>query len=293
MTKCAKCGTMVEDGINFCPTCGDPVGVAAEAAGAVENVQAEAGQVVDNVKSEAEQMAEEAKSAGQTIADQFKEQFGEFKTEAKEVADNAGAMAAGAASAVGAAASDLFGGKQDVPVSQSPELNNTESQAYAQFEQAAQNAGTMPQGTPQADPFAGQAQASAPNPFDSMGAQPQQPFNAAPQNYQSELPVGNDKSMGVVSYITWIGFFVALLAGKQPDGTRTPYLNFHLNQALVLNICSLVLSLLSRFIDNGIISAVLCVVSLALFVFWIMAIIGAAKGETKKVPVVGDITLIK
>ena len=45
-----------------------------------------------------------------------------------------------------------------------------------------------------------------------------------------------NKTAAIVSYITWIGFIIALCIGDRSDR----YVMHHLNQALVLNILSIV-----------------------------------------------------
>lgn len=112
----------------------------------------------------------------------------------------------------------------------------------------------------------------------------QQPYGYDPYGMQ---PYGNDKMMGVIAYITLIGFLVALFAGAN-NGRRTPYLNFHLNQSLIIIIANFI---------TGIITAISATVgnilSLVIFVFWVMAIVGAFKGETKSLPFIEGIKLIK
>jgi len=100
-------------------------------------------------------------------------------------------------------------------------------------------------------------------------------------------PYGNDKTMGVVAYITLIGFLVALFGGSN-TGRRSPYLNFHLNQSLIIILANLIAGIVGSFS-----SAVGGALSLVVFVFWIMGIVGAAKGQTKSLPLIENIKLIK
>ena len=92
------------------------------------------------------------------------------------------------------------------------------------------------------------------------------------------------KVTGIVAYITWIGWLVAYLAGDK-EGAK-----FHLNQALVLWIASIVLSILSYIPLIGLIAAIL---SIVVFIFWIMGLINAIKGEEKPLPVIGGIKILK
>ena len=85
------------------------------------------------------------------------------------------------------------------------------------------------------------------------------------------------KTTGIVAYFSWVGWAVAYLAGDREVA------KFHLNQALVLNIAGL-LALLPY---AG------YVISIFILVLRVMALIGAANGEERKLPIVGNITLLK
>jgi uncharacterized membrane protein len=97
---------------------------------------------------------------------------------------------------------------------------------------------------------------------------------------------GNNKTAAIVSYITWIGFLIALCIGDRSDR----YVSHHLNQALVLNILSIVGGVLEVIPVIGSIAA--GIVSLGVLVFWVMGIYRAATGSTEPLPLVGDIHLI-
>lgn len=92
------------------------------------------------------------------------------------------------------------------------------------------------------------------------------------------------KVTGIVAYITWIGWFIAFFAGDK-EGAK-----LHLNQALVLNLISVVLNIL-RYIP--IIGIVASIVSIAVFVLCILGIVSAVKEDDKPLPVVGGIQLLK
>ncbi|MBQ7358781.1 MAG: hypothetical protein IJW63_01655 [Lachnospiraceae bacterium] len=97
------------------------------------------------------------------------------------------------------------------------------------------------------------------------------------------------KVTGIVAYFTLVGWLIAYLAGDK-NGAK-----FHLNQALVLAIAEIVLGLLGKVLGlipiiGWIISSVL---SILLFVCWVLGLVGAIKGEEKPVPVVGSIKILK
>ena len=84
----------------------------------------------------------------------------------------------------------------------------------------------------------------------------------------------------IVAYITWIGFIIAMVS----DSKNSTFTKFHLNQALILNIASIV----APFIP-----LVGVLIGIAVFVFWIMAIISAANGQMKSLPLIENIKIIK
>ena len=100
----------------------------------------------------------------------------------------------------------------------------------------------------------------------------------------SSSDVNKNKTMGVLAYFL---FFLPLVAAKD-----SKFAMFHANQSLIL----LILSVASAFVGGMIpvLGALIqMVVSLGVFVLWIMGIVSAANGETKPLPVIGGFTLLK
>ncbi len=83
----------------------------------------------------------------------------------------------------------------------------------------------------------------------------------------------NAKTTAIVSYIGWIGWLIALLAGDKDD----PFAKHHLNQNLIIYLIALIPII-------GTIPA---------FVFWIMGLINAANNEAKPLPLIGNWHLLK
>ncbi len=81
----------------------------------------------------------------------------------------------------------------------------------------------------------------------------------------------------IVAYLTWIGLFVAILAGDR-DGAK-----FHINQALVIML----------FAVLSIIPCVGWIWGIIVLVLWAMGLIAAINGEEKEVPILGKIKIIK
>ena len=99
--------------------------------------------------------------------------------------------------------------------------------------------------------------------------------------------MGNNRNViALISYITWVGFLIALVAGDRSDR----FIMHHMNQALVINIASVVGGVLAVIPLLGGMAA--SIVSLAVFVFDIMGIISAYRGSTDPLPLIGDIHLI-
>lgn len=95
----------------------------------------------------------------------------------------------------------------------------------------------------------------------------------------------NTKLCSVISYITWVGFIIAFLIRDQED----EMVKHHLNQALLLNIASTIVSILSRIKFLGMICGL---VNLAILVLAIMGIIRALKLSDQPLPLIGEIKLL-
>ena len=94
-----------------------------------------------------------------------------------------------------------------------------------------------------------------------------------------------NKLMAAISYI-WILFIVPLVAAKDDAFAR-----YHANQGLLLFLASIVLGIIGVIPVIGTIIAL--VGGIATFVFMILGIINALKGEMKPLPLIGGIEIIK
>ena len=95
----------------------------------------------------------------------------------------------------------------------------------------------------------------------------------------------NKKTTGIIAYITWIGWIVAFCAGDK-EGAK-----FHLNQALVILIGQIVAAVINYIpYVGGIVGTIL---SIFLFVCWIMGLIYACQEQEKEVPLIGQIKILK
>lgn len=94
------------------------------------------------------------------------------------------------------------------------------------------------------------------------------------------------KLYSVICYITWIGWFAALLLSEKDDRM----VRHHLNQALIINIIETAGSLLIRL--GGVFAILGEIVDLAVFIFFIMGIVRAFKLSDEPLPLIGDFHLI-
>lgn len=107
----------------------------------------------------------------------------------------------------------------------------------------------------------------------------------------SSADVEKNKVMAIVGYIIPILFFVPLL---NEESKNSSFAKFHANQQLVFLIFSIVGFILSSILTVILIGILLYfVVWIASLVFMILGIVSAAKGEMKKLPVIGGFEIIK
>ena len=109
-----------------------------------------------------------------------------------------------------------------------------------------------------------------------------------------------DKTIGILAYITLIGFIVALVLNQNKQGEEKRFGAFHLRQALGLIICGIgvfiVFAILST-IFMMISFSLLAIVSLFSTLIWlgflallIVGIINAANGTFKEIPLIGTLS---
>lgn len=89
----------------------------------------------------------------------------------------------------------------------------------------------------------------------------------------------------ILAYITWIGWFVALFIRDKDDDFTT----LHMNQALVLNIISILGGVLAYFpLLGGIVSRI---VSAAVLICAIIGLVRAITWNDEPLPIIGEIRL--
>lgn len=94
--------------------------------------------------------------------------------------------------------------------------------------------------------------------------------------------VNEGKTMAIISYITIIGTFIAFLSNNSKKNSFT---SFHIRQMVGLNLLYFANQwIIYKFIG----STAGWTFGILIFVLWIIGILGAVKGEEKRVPVIGD-----
>jgi uncharacterized membrane protein len=83
------------------------------------------------------------------------------------------------------------------------------------------------------------------------------------------------RTKAIIAHITIVGWIIALILN---NNDKDDFARFYIRQMLGLYLTGIVLSLIPRI---GLI------LSVVLFVFWIMSLIAAIQGERKETPVLG------
>ncbi len=167
--------------------------------------------------------------------------------------------------------------------------------------------GQTPPAQPYTDPTYGQTPPAQPyaNPYAqsqySQSQYGQTPYGQTPYNQgYSPVPYGQpmasdvqaNKAMAVLSYIG-ILFLIPLLTGAHK---KSPFAKYHLNQGIVLILCSfaynIVLSILTNII--GSLWGLLSLLYMAPLVLLIIGVVNAVQGQTKPLPLIGNLfTVLK
>src|SRR3989338_2509459 len=91
---------------------------------------------------------------------------------------------------------------------------------------------------------------------------------------ETQSSPGNfDKTMGIVAYLSLVGWVIALVQNNDKKGYEKTFTAFHLRQMLGIMIIGFATSV---------------VLSLGVFAFWILGIVGAANGQRKELPYIGE-----
>ena len=97
--------------------------------------------------------------------------------------------------------------------------------------------------------------------------------------------IDTNKGMGILAYFI---FFIPLLV---EPAKNSPYAKFHVNQGLLIVLAGIAVTIVAVIPIIGWIIALIA--PIVIFVFWVMALMGAIKGEAKPLPLIGGIKIIK
>ena len=105
----------------------------------------------------------------------------------------------------------------------------------------------------------------------------------APSDAAAATAATEDKTVAVVAYLTLIGFIAAIFLHQN---RKTQLGAFHLGQVLGMALTGVAGSVCATVPVLGWI--VWFVVVLVLFVFWVLGLLSAVRGEMRPVPLLGE-----
>lgn len=94
--------------------------------------------------------------------------------------------------------------------------------------------------------------------------------------------VQDGKTMAIISYITVIGTLIAFIMNQNKHNY---FASFHIRQSIGIFTIWLLVNFIQRFTNFGWLDMLL---GIAVFVLWVIGLIGAIQGEEKPVPFLGD-----
>ncbi|MDC8003971.1 hypothetical protein POV27_07895 [Aureisphaera galaxeae] len=96
----------------------------------------------------------------------------------------------------------------------------------------------------------------------------------------------NSKTIGIVAYLTLIGWIIALVMN---NNEKSEFGSFHIRQMLGIMILGLALYILNFMLAIAVGSVILSwTIQILMFVIWLLGFIGAVQGEKKPIPVLGE-----
>lgn len=118
------------------------------------------------------------------------------------------------------------------------------------------------------------------------GGQTSVPVEASKAN---NADAESNKAMAIVGYILPILFFIPLVS----DAKNSKFAKFHANQQLNLLLAAIAVNVVGTIIPFLGWFIILPLGTILIFILAIIGIINAAKGEMKKLPIIGGFELIK
>lgn len=101
----------------------------------------------------------------------------------------------------------------------------------------------------------------------------------------SETTPDNSKTIGIIAYLTLIGWIIAFV---MHNNNKTEYGAFHVRQGLGLMILYIAVWIINFIIGSIGIPFLGYILVLAIVVLWVLGFIGAVQGEKKLIPGIGQ-----
>jgi len=98
----------------------------------------------------------------------------------------------------------------------------------------------------------------------------------------TEQEINEGKTLAIVSYFTFVGLIIAIIMNLEK---RNPFTYFHARQMLGLIIMLLVSNVSEKYINSWLGTLFWAIT----FVSWLYGLYTAYKGESKPIPVVGEL----
>ncbi len=100
----------------------------------------------------------------------------------------------------------------------------------------------------------------------------------------------SNKAIGIVAYITIIGWLIALIIHKGKDDKSTAA-GFHIEQSLGLIITAIAAAILGQILASiaAIFGLIMLVVNLAILVLWVLGLLNAINEKQEPIPLIGPI----
>ena len=100
----------------------------------------------------------------------------------------------------------------------------------------------------------------------------------------SESTTDNEKTIGIVAYLTFIGWIIAFV---MHSNNKTEFGAFHIRQGLGLMILYILVWVLNIILAMAGIPILPWILLIGIIVLWVVAFIGAVQGEQKLIPGLG------
>lgn len=113
------------------------------------------------------------------------------------------------------------------------------------------------------------------------------------ENYnpvQQTASEAEGKTAGIVSYLTIIGWLVAYFAMHKDK--KTSIGSYQLRQTLLLHLSSIIVGIIINILYYsmaiGAMFYISGLINIVFFILWLIGIIGAANGQKKPIPLIGE-----